>query len=63
MTADEALKAVREWRQEMMDSWKGKTDDEIMREVNESGRVTLERIEQRRQTAAAGKSSSDPAEV
>jgi len=52
MTEEEALQMVRDARQKMMDDWKGKSQEEVIRELNEAGRRAMEDIERRRQAAA-----------
>ena len=37
MTKNEALQAVRGWREQMVESWQGKTSEEIIAELNRSG--------------------------
>ena len=37
MTKNEALQAVREWREQMVKSWEGKSSEEIVKELNTIG--------------------------
>jgi broad specificity phosphatase PhoE len=38
MTKEQALQATREWREQMMRDWEGKTPEQIRQELNETGR-------------------------
>jgi len=60
MKAEEALRAVREARQQMVDSWEGKTDEEIIRGLNEKARRVMAELQQESQAASSMK-SSEPA--